>query len=534
MSEPDRSEDSVARRSTRGVAMIALAKAYFLVTGFLQPVWLTHVLGRVDYGVWGSVLNAVSILNNVVVAGSIQSMSRSVTEQGPAALRRGLVLHVIVGVVLASGFALLSGPIGRGVLCDPQLPALLAIAAIIVGNYSVYAALVGALNGQQRYRAQATLDMTFATLRTALVIGLAYTSWRVRGSVVGFAAASAMITVIALVVVWPTMKKRAVDGPEVRAPQVVEPFGVFARRYVRFFAPVLVYQLALNMVLQADLLVLKGLLVRRVGVTGVVSDACSATAATANAALDRVNGIIGIYKSAQNFAFLPYQLLLAVTFVVFPVVSQATLAGDRESSQKFVRGALRFSTLAVGLMLSVLVGLPGGVLRIAYKPEMAAGAGALRLLSLGQGAFAIAVITTTIVLAAGKTREATVLMLGMLTAVFVGDYVGITLAPTDLATLDGAAAGTAIGCWLGAIAIGVYTRRALGAFVPAKTLLRTLVALGVSAAVVAAVPLRGKIVTLALAGVAAVLYAALVLAMGEVDAEERRAIVSALKRRMGR
>ena len=66
-------------------------------------------------------------------------------------------------------------------------------------------------------------------------------------------------------------------------------------------------------------------------------------------------------------------------------------------------------------------------------------------------------ISTTIVLAAGRTRAATLLMLAMLAAVFAGDYVGITLAPTDPATLDGAAIGTAAGCWFGAIAIGVYS-----------------------------------------------------------------------------
>jgi stage V sporulation protein B len=552
MTEADSRSESVAQRSTRGVAMIALAKAYFLLTGFAQPLLLTRVLGQTGYGVYGSVLNAVSILNNVVVAGSIQAMSKSVTEQGPLALRRGLVLHLIVGVALASGFTALSGPIGNGMLCDPQLPALLAIASIIVGNYSVYAALVGALNGQQRFRAQATLDMTFATLRTGLIIGLPLTvaagPARVGRSVTGFAIASAMITVLALFVVWPNLRPARIDT---RSDEPRETFGAFASKYVRFFAPVLVYQLAMNLVLQADLLVLKGLLVRRLGASAV-DDACAQVAHhvmnastvlaahganavdAATSTLDRVNALVGVYKSVQNFAFLPYQMLLAVTFVVFPVVSRATFEGDRDAALRFVRGSLRFSTIAVGALLTVLVGRPEGVLRIAYRPEIAIGAGALRLLAIGQGAFAIAVITTTIVLAAGRTRAATVLMVGMLAAVFAGDYVGITFAPTDVATLDGAAAGTAVGCWLGAIAIGVYSKRVLGAFVPAATLFRCIVALALSAALIAIVPVHGKIVTLALAVVGVALYVAMIFASGEVTADERASLVRAVTKRMGR
>ena len=534
MSEDEKPQESVAQRSTRGVAMIAMAKAYFLLTGFAQPILLTRALGQTRYGVYGTVLNAVSILNNVVVAGSIQAMSKSVTEQGPVALRRGLVLHLAVGAVLASLLVALSGPLGNGVLCDPQLPALLAIASVIVGNYSVYAALVGALNGRQEFRAQATLDMTFATLRTGLVIGLAYTSWKVRGSVTGFAIASGLITLFALSIVWPMMKSPA--GAKPTAAET-ESFGVFARRYVRFFAPVLLYQLAMNLVLQADLLVLKALLSRRFSGTAggrIVSDACDAANTAAHGALDRVNELVGIYKSVQNFAFLPYQLLLAVTFVVFPVVSRATFEGDRESARRFVRGTLRFSALAVGAFLVVLVGRPGGVLRIAYRPEVEVGAAALRLLSLGQGAFAIAVIATTIILAAGRTRAATLLMLGMLATVFAGDYLGITMAASDTATLAGAAAGTGAGCWLGAIVIGIYTKRTLGAFVPAATMVRTLMALAVSATAIAMVPLHGKIITLLLAMVGVGLYVVLVLAMGEISADERRAIVSTMKRRLGR
>lgn len=499
---------SVAQRSTRGVAVIAFAKAYFLLTGFAQPLLLTRILGQAGYGVYGSVLNTVSILNNVVVAGSIQAMSKCVTESGATALRRGLVLHALLGLLVAGGLAGGAGLVGEGLLGDPQLPPLLRVAAIIAGNYSVYAALVGALNGQQRFRAQATLDMTFATLRTALVIGLAATAWKVAGAVAGFAVASAAIVVVAFATV-----RAQPASPGARS----EGFGAFARRYLGFFAPVLVYQLALNMVLQADLLVLKALLVRRAGMT-----------------LERANELVGIYKAVQNFAFLPYQLLLAVTFVAFPVVSRATLEGDRETTRRFVQGALRFSTLALGAMLAVLAGLPAGVLRLAYRPEIAAGAGALRTLSLGQGAFALAVIATTIALAAGRTLAATLLMTGMLAAVFAGDYAGITLARSDLGALDGAAAGTAAGCTLGLLAIAAYTRRMFGAFVPARTLLRAGLATAVAAAAVALVSLQGKIATLFLSALAVAVYVGALLATGELGPEERAALARVVARRRGR
>ena len=126
-------------------------------------------------------------------------------------------------------------------------------------------------------------------------------------------------------------------------------------------------------------MVLKGLLVRRMGsVAAGVGDACAHIATGTNATLDHVNALVGIYKSVQNFAFLPYQLLLAVTFVVFPVVSRATFDGDRETRAGSCAARCGSRPSRCGAMLTVLVGRPGGVLRLAYRPDVEVGAAALR------------------------------------------------------------------------------------------------------------------------------------------------------------
>lgn len=500
---------ATARESTRGVAIITLAKVYFLATGFLQPVLLTRVLHEEGYGLYNSVLNTISIVNNVVVAGSIQSMSKAVAEMGDAALRRGLALHAIFGTLLAAIIAVLAGPLGAS-MRDAQFAPLLRLAAIIVANYSVYAALVGALNGRRRFVAQARLDMTFSTMRTALVLGLA-ASIGVSGAVGGFASASAAILLIALfMVVFGQRRASVTAGPGVDAPG---PFASFVRRYVSFFAPVLLYQLALNMVMQADLLGLKWILAQR----GVPTRT--------------VNTLVGVYGAVQKFAFLPYQILVAVTFVLFPVVTAATHAGDRERVLPLIRGSLRFSALALGAMLAVLAGLPGGVLRLAYPAPYVAGAAALRWLALGQGAFALTVITTTIVLASGRTAAATIIMVAMLAAVALGDGVGIMLAPVGHSSIAAAAIGTASGCMLGLLIAGVYARRELGAFVPAPTAARALAAMGCATIAVAALPLRGKVITLSLAFVAVAVYALVLVLLGEVGPADRAALARVLERK---
>ncbi|MDP3219417.1 MAG: oligosaccharide flippase family protein [Deltaproteobacteria bacterium] len=508
--EPDETEasakaEATARESTRGVAVIAAAKAWFMVTGFAQPIVLTRLLLGEGYGLYGVVLNVISILNNVVVAGSIQAMSHAVTDGGVTALRKGLLIHAALGLSLAGTLFAGADLLGAGVLHDTRLPPLLRIGAVVVADYSVYAALVGALNGRRRFRAQAGLDITFATLRTGLILGLAATPLRVTGAITGFAIASVLILLAALALHRDDLRAPAAGGVST---------GVFARSYARFFAPVLVYQLALNLVLQADLLVMKALLSRREGVDEAA-----------------INTLAGVYKAVQNFAFLPYQLLLAVTFVVFPVVSKSTLEGDREATAGFVRGALRFSALALGAMLAVLGAMPGGVLRLAYRPPFDLGAPVLRWLSLAQGAFALSVIGTTIVLAAGRTGAATTLMAAMLAAVFAGNLVGLALSPADLSALTHTALGTLFGCLVGLVLVGTYVRRTFGAFLSITTAARV-VACGVGAAAVGAwVPWPGKVGTLVGAAVVAVLYIALLVVTREVTPAEFARIRRVLRRR---
>ncbi len=515
--KPTAAERTV-RETTRGAAIITLAKGWFLVTGFAQPLLLTRVLHTEGYGLYGVVLNVVSILNNVVVAGSIQAMSHAVTEGGPTALRRGLLVHLGVGMVLSGGLVTLAGPLGAGVLHDVRLPSLLRIGAVVVFNYSLYAALVGALNGQRRFRDQAALDMTFATLRTALVIGIAAVGFGVAGAVSGFALASTLILALALWLARAALRpaapgsapsEEADEPPVVRVPS--SSFVAFATRYGRFFAPVLLYQLALNLVLQSDLLVLKAIVARR-----VTSPLVQGLA---------VNDLVGIYKAVQNFAFLPYQLLLAVTFVIFPVVSRATLEGDRETTTRFVTGAVRFSLLGLGAMLAVLTGLPRGVLRIAYRPPFDEGATALRILAVAQGCFALGVISTTILVAAGQTRAATLLMGAMLLMVTTGNVVGLTFGPTGLGTLASTAAGTLAGCALGLMLIGLWVRRSFGGFVGAATVVRVGLSTAVAAAVVGAIPWHGKVATVALSGVAVAVYAACIALSRELTGDEVGRIV---------
>lgn len=499
-------------QSRAGLVAMTGAKLWFLMTGFLQPIFLTTALGTKGYGRYGAVLSAVSIVNNVVVAGSIQAMSRSVTRYGSSAVRYGLAIHAATGALIAGILLALAPLIGDWWLRNPELTPMLRLASIITASYCVYAALVGVFNGRQRFVSQATLDVIFATMRTALIIGLARSAYQVFGAIAGFVVASVLIVVIAAGM----LVSAKVPPAEPTAVSAEQPksFSAFFAEYSRFFAPVLVYQIALNLVLQSDVLLMQGVLVR-----------------LGHSTLEEVTALVGIYKSVQNFAFLPYQVLLAVTFVLFPVVTKAAQEQNLEQTRSVFRSALRFAFVLLGLMLSVLAGMPRGVLRVVYPASFAPGAEALRWLSMGQGCFALLVLALTVILAMGRTLAATVLMSSTLLAVVLGNCLGLVLAPVGHTSLFAAAIGTGTGCAIGLTLTMVYLRRLIGSFVPTQTALRSLACALIAAIVAGILPTHSKVTALAAAVVAAGIFVMALLATGELLPSERQRLAQRFRRK---
>jgi len=79
-------EPQAKQGAARGVLYIAFAKFYFIFSGAAIQVTLTRILPRAMVGAFQTVSSWVSPLNNVMVTGSIQAVSRF-TAQRPEHIR---------------------------------------------------------------------------------------------------------------------------------------------------------------------------------------------------------------------------------------------------------------------------------------------------------------------------------------------------------------------------------------------------------------------------------------------------------------
>jgi stage V sporulation protein B len=489
---PDR-----AVEAGRGALFIGAAKISFMVVGFAQKTLLTRVIGSVDYGAFAVVNNAVSLVNNATVQGTIQSVSKFTAEDDSSAeavKAAGLRLQFVVGAILGLIF-FLGAPFAARFYHQDEFARWFRIVALIPFLYSLYSVFVGSANGLRRFRAQAGFDMGFSLLKTVLLLGGA-ALLGVTGAFSGFAAAAGVILVVSALVM-------GLPRPGVARFRV--------GRLVGFMAWIVVYTILINTALNYDSLLLRKF-----------ADLAAPTALA--------NQVTAYYEAVRTLALLPYQALLTATFIIFPLVTRSTLQQDRAATRAYVTQTLRYALIFAVAMAVVLAARPQGLLETINPKEYGAGAGALPILVCGIVCLSLLGVTGTIINASGRPAVAIGLVAITLVVGLTAALVLVRGSAPGPAMLEGAATATSLGMLAGLIGALVYVRRAFQAGLPLGTVVRVVAAAAAAALVGHFVPGHGKIVTLAVLAIVGVVYLVALIVLGEFGREDRAKFAKILRR----
>jgi stage V sporulation protein B len=489
-----RAEAAVA--AGRGAIFIGFAKLYFMLSGFLQQVLLTRLVGLAEFGAFAVVNNVVSIVNNTVVQATIQAVSKFSAEddaRAGAVQRAGVKMQAVLGAALTL-VLFIGAPFLAEFEGAPRYTTYFRIASVIPFLYALYAVFVGSANGLRRFRTQATFDVGFSTAKTILLLGLAFL-WKVTGAFVGFAAAAAFILVVASRVM--------------RLPAAGERFSM--RRLAGYMSAVVTYGLLLNLALNYDLPLLHHF-------AGKSANAAAAAQ------------VAGHYQALRTLALLPYQALIVVTFVIFPLVSRATFADDRTATRVYVAQTLRYALILAAAMGVVLAARPAALLGVLYKPEYGAGAPALPVLVAGECCLALLGVVCAILNAAGRTRATLSLMALTLVVGAGAAAVLVPRAAVGTPMLLAGASATALGMATGFVASIVYVRARLGGIPPLATVVRVAVAMAAATVAAHLVPGHGKIVGLAATAIAGLVYIGALLVSGEIGPDDRAKFARVVRR----
>ena len=513
----------------RGVITIAFAKFYFMFAGLIITTRLPGILSASAFGAYSLISSLVSPVNNVMVTGSIQAVSRF-TAQKPEHARlvqhAGLRMHLYIGIPIAILF-IAASPLVAWFLHDNSKIGPLMTAGVINGLYSIYAIFVGTANGQREFHKQAGLDITSATLRMVGILGTAALGLGVTGVIAGWVAASALILLIS--VVWVGLPAR----PKAAERLPVQPM-------IKFFIGVAVYLALFNVLMFVDIWLLKRFTAEHFASIATGGNAHLDTTVpwlTTTFAYHPTPAMladiqVGYYNQVQNLARLSYQAIIAATFVIFPLMSKSTFEQDKATTRTYVEVTMRYSLMFAMAIGVVMAAKSADILNLIYgNPALGIAASALTALALGNVAFALFAVAGTMLNGAGLTGAAIVTALVTLILAVVGNWIAIPMASPGHQVLLVAATVTSGAMLFGAILSGIILHRRLGAFLPIKSVVRIALATGVAMGVGFVLPLHGKLLTLVAAAIVGVSFLATLVVTGELGKRDLAAISQVRKKR---
>lgn len=403
--------DDTVKRTGRGFLVITGAKVWFLITGAAIQLGLPIIFDSAEmFGVFKIVTEAISLVNMVMIIGTLQAVSKLASEQPERAnsvVNLALKLQCIVGVPIWLLYALCSGLIAES-FNDPSLTGLLQLSSLIIVFYAFYAIFIGYLNGIKEFVHQAGFDFTFATLKTAGILGLVALGFGVTGAIVGFVAAAGLISVLSAIWVFRIMRKR----PEPVVTESTDRDRERLKRLASYLGLIMLYTFALNGLMRADLFVIKSVaadvplhLEGADGLFKIMSDKLS-----------------GFYGAVLNIARIPYQGVIAVTFVIFPLISESTFREDRSATRAYIRTTFRYCILLIATVALVLAINSDGLIAGLYSTDYQTASQALGILSIGIIFFALYYVATTMIIGAGHPLVAVVIMVISLVVTAVANY----------------------------------------------------------------------------------------------------------------
>ncbi|HEX5733895.1 MAG TPA: oligosaccharide flippase family protein [Blastocatellia bacterium] len=413
---PETQTADVARTAGRGTIYITLAKIWFMVSGYAIHFILSRLMSEEQYGLYNVAVYTVSIVNAVIITGTYQTVSKYISqepEKADAVKSKALKLQTVVGGGASLGFFLLA-PMIADSLNDPRLADYLRLASLITLSYSFYAVFTGYFNGLKKFFTQAAIDITYSTLKLAFIIVLVWIGLGVEGGIGGFALAAASVLAISAI-----LARSGKRGGEVRASDLL-----------KFQGYLLGFTLVLNLLQKVDLMLVKAL---------SSPDAFQTSVNSAH------------YTAAANISNITYQIIISITFVIFPLVSEATFADDRKRTQGYISGTVRYSLMIMALVATLFSANSTEIIRVFYPEKYLPGAAPLSVLAFGMLLFGLLYVLTTIISASGNPKVS--LMIGVLTLGASASLNYILIPPYGL---RGAATATTAAMLIGVVAASVY------------------------------------------------------------------------------
>lgn len=336
----------------KGLLYNLISNVIFFASGYALHFFLGSSMSPAEYGIVGSIITVLDFEYMFLSNGARQSAAREISSKRydikDLILKTFAFQAILIGFFFCVNF--FGAPVFGHALNDDSLTFYFRVAAFLVPANGIYVMLLGINDGLQRFGTSALLGGIYpiAKLSAIPLIIFVFRDNPVLGVEIGFLLALLSTTGVGAVLLL-TQRRPQIDQNHVTE---TIPFRVVAKHTLSFSF----FFIIVSLVLSVDTLIVK------------------ATIAPASYA--------GFYTGAVNFGKLSYSLMSAFATIILPVVSQRIGEKDMSGALSKIQENL---LLAVAFILPITLAISATsapLLSAFYKPEYAAAAPALSMLSL--------------------------------------------------------------------------------------------------------------------------------------------------------
>lgn len=279
--------------------ILAVAEFIYNISSYVINIGLGRMLGVAAFGRYSLIIGFTTMIIFLVSRGIPTAMNKRISENinkwnTIRAIRKiSATIQTIIIVILTVAFYFLA-PAFAALFHDSSLAPLFRISALIIPTFALSSFHVSYFNGLKFFKAMTAMKIARGIFRIVWILGLAYTL-SLNGALYGSIFAPLSVYITAIIIEHFFIKK---NGNTTQKKDIIYPW----KKIISYAGTFMLFVLFYEFYIRSDMYIIKI-------ITG--SD---------------VN--TGLYNAAATIALIPYYVMFALTFILFPTISELTKQKD--------------------------------------------------------------------------------------------------------------------------------------------------------------------------------------------------------------
>ncbi|PID51722.1 MAG: hypothetical protein CR954_00330 [Candidatus Moraniibacteriota bacterium] len=360
--------------------LLVFAEFVYNISGYVINMGLGRMLGVADYGRYSLVIGVTTMMIILVGRGVPTAMAKRISEhlndwQMIDAIKHTAARIQILIITLLTVIFYFSAPLLAYGFGDTTLTPLFRLSAFIIPAFALSSFHVLYFNGLKRFTVLTVLKMSRGAFRMLWILGCA-TLFALHGALYGAILAPLSVFCVALIIESFFLKKTASAQP---AQKTTYPW----KKILSFAGGFMLFLLFSEVYTRLDVYVIK-----------IITHSDYDT---------------GLYNAAYTIALMPYYVMYALTFILFPTISDLTKNNKITQIKTVLKKIILFLFATLIPAAIVLAFFPTVLTTLFFGPQFFAAAPLIPLMA-GATVFAtVFAVLASVFNGAGKTHIPTII-----------------------------------------------------------------------------------------------------------------------------